>query len=329
MNYRPSRAEDDRMSDPLLVCSTRPCLPCGGNRRRRKKCEECRGTGFQLTSLENLWAPSAGFLVCGGPSLETLPLETLRERGIVSLGVNNAAAAVPVTAWCFGDTQSKFHHSLFLDPKMMTFAPTGKLRRGLRAKLPDGSFRSIDPERLCHCPSTYGIARSSRFDAETFLTTEYAHWGISGKSAGELGGRRTLSTMLVGIRLMHYLGCRRMYMLGVDFEMKDGRKYGFNEVVSGGRGKFRKYAAMLEELKPVFEAAGFFLLNCNPKSRCEVFPHVPFDEALRDCRGAVPEEPYDLAEWYSHNVAAKMREAHPDPITLQEVAALQNATAMN
>ena len=78
--------------------------------------------------LQGLWAPCPAFLVGSGPSVNRLPLEWLRERGIMSMAVNNTAARVPARAWTFGDPQSKFHQALYLDPAVMTFAPAYKLR---------------------------------------------------------------------------------------------------------------------------------------------------------------------------------------------------------
>ena len=225
----------------------------------------------------------------------TMPIQRLAERGIVSLAVNNAGGYAPVKAWCFGDPQWKFHHGLFLDPAMLTFAPSGKLARCVRVKI-DGEFCGTDIQ-LRHCPNTYGFARSGRFEPSDFLTDPAAHWGKSGRNDKEKGDRRRITTMLCGIRLLHYLGCRRVYMLGVDFKAaSDGHRYAWEK--RGGSG-WRKMGLMLEELAPEFEKTGFDVYQCNPESECKVFPYVPFETALEDCRGAVPAEPFDLVEWYA------------------------------
>jgi hypothetical protein len=238
--------------DPLLVVNPKvSCLSCGAAKKRiqatcavcanqpelcrtcdreldkaRDICSECGGTGCKAVDLCGLWGPSAGFLVCGGPSLNKMPYQRLRERGIVSLGVNNVSGHAPVAAWCFSDPQNKFHHGLFLDPKVLTFSPIGKLKRKVRAKLPDGTFRGLRT-RVRECPGTLGFARRTEFDAPTFLTTRFAHWGRGGKQEEDNRPFMCLCNMLLGIRLLHYLGCPRVYMLGVDFKMTDEAQYSF------------------------------------------------------------------------------------------------------
>ena len=288
--------------DPLDVYNSKhECRQCGAGRRARKRCEACRGSGYERIDLSNLWAPSPGFLVCGGPSLAEYNPEAFRARGILSLGVNNAAGFVPTTAHVFGDPQWKFHSGAYLDAKNLTFAPTGKLRRNIRVKFADGTFHTVD-RILADCPGVFGFSRTTTFKAETFLTTPWAHWGRGGKQPKSDQPFRRLATMLLGIRLLHYLGCPRVYLVGVDFWMSKEQPYAWGSVATSGNRLWAKISTMLGDLKPIFEDAGFHLFNCNAASKCEVFPHVPFVAAWTDCRGAIPPEPLDLQEWYSHNV---------------------------
>ena len=276
-------------------------------------CDECGGTGSRAVDLCGLWSPSAAFLVCGGPSLNKIPHEKLGEKGIVSLGVNNVSGYVKSSAWVFSDPQNKFHHGLFLDPKVLTFAPLGKLKRKVRAKFPDGTFHGLRT-RVRECPGTLGFARRTEFDAKTFLTTRFAHWGRGGKQEEDNRPFMCLCTMLLGIRLLHYLGCPRVYMLGVDFKMTDEAQYSFGQTAGVRNGRYAKENAMLAELKPVFDKEGFQLFNCNPESGCDVFPKVSFEQAFEDCKGGVPEEPFDLTEWYSKKILKRDEELFPHQI---------------
>lgn len=290
----------------------------------KESCQVCGGTGCKSVDLSGLWSPSAGFLVCGGPSVNKIPFERLRERGIVSMAVNNVAGHVPVSAWVFSDPQSKFHHGMMFDPKTITFAPIGKLRKRVRAKLPDGSFRGTDV-RIRDCPGTLAFSRKTEFDAKTFLTTPHAHWGRGGKQTEDDRPFTCLCTMLLGIRLLHYMGCPRVYMLGVDFRMTDEAQYAFGQSAGVRNGRYAKENAMLAELKPVFDKDGFSLFNCNPESGCDVFPKVSFETAYDDCKGCVPSEPFDLSEWYSKGVAKEQETLHPEKITCEQLAAIQRA----
>lgn len=274
------------------------------------------GTGFTPVDISGLWAPSPGFLVCGGPSLNAIPKEKLRERGIVSLAVNNSAGHVPVSAWVFGDPQQKFHHGIHLDPKCITFAPNGKLRKRINVKLPDGRFRATDIQ-VKDCPGVFGFSRASHFNKHTFLTDKSAHWGPGGKMPEREFS--LLDTMFLGLRLLHYLGCPRVYMLGVDFNMTTEQPYAFGQQKEGRNGRYHKTNGLLKELRPVFEAAEFFVYNCNPNSKCDVFDYVPFDQAYLDCKGGVPAEPFDLSQWYEKSIAETQILENQTPMSQEEV----------
>ncbi len=303
--------------DPLFVVNSKiPCHNCNGDRVARRNCEHCKGSGCKPVDLCGLWAPSPGFLVCGGPSLNGIPKEKLRERGIVSLAVNNSAGHVPVSAWVFGDPQNKFHHGVHLDPKCITFAPIGKLRKKINIKTPDGKFSATDI-RVMDCPGVMGFSRSTYFEKETFLTDTTAHWGPGGKMPNREFS--LLDTMFLGLRLLHYLGCPRVYMLGVDFNMTSEQPYAFGQQKGRRNGRYAKTNKLLKELRPIFEADGFFVYNCNPASKCDAFDYIPFEKAYLDCKGGIPPEPFDLSEWYEKTIAEKNILENPSIMSQEEV----------
>lgn len=313
--------------DPLFVCNPKvPCPVCNGDRDRfkRKNCPHCNASGYMPVNLNGLWYPSPGFLVCGGPSVKAVDYLRLRERGICSLGVNQVSALVPVSAWCFGDPAEKFHHGLHLDPKTLTFAPLGKLRHPINVKLPDGNWRKTET-CLRDCPGTLGFSRDSLFDPPNFFTTTWAHWG--GKSPSDSDDKKSyvLATMMLGVRLLHYLGCPRVYLLGVDLWMTDDQPYAFTQTKKARNGRYECENRMMREIKPACDAEGFQIFNCNPESKCDVYPHVPFEQALEDCRGAVPIEPLDTAGWYEKHIAEQQVAANPTPVSIAEVAEAQRA----
>lgn len=308
--------------DPLFMVNTKSFCPnCEGDRRKRRTCKFCKQSGFSPIDLSGMWHPSAGFLVCGGPSINNLPIEKLKDRGIVSLGVNNISGYVPVSAWTFSDPQRKFHHGLHLDPKTITFSPIPKLRKHIRAKLPDNTFRILD-KRVFECPSVFGYERKTVFYPETFFSTPYAHWGMGGDHINR--DFTCICTMLLGIRLMHYLGCSRVYMIGVDFWMTEESQYAFNQTKNVRNGRYIKENKMLEALQPICKKINFNLFQCNPDSKCSAVPYVPFEEALDDCKDCVPKEPFDLSEWYDKGKAKEYDTLYPNPISLKEFKKIQN-----
>ena len=293
-----------RYKDPLFIVNSKnKCPKCNGNKPQVKNCPYCNKGGYEPIDLSGLWDNSAAFLVCGGPSINKLPFQRLNERGIVSLAVNNIAAHVPVSAWCFSDPHEKFHHALFLDPKIMTFAPIPKLNRNIRIK-ENGEFRFSDM-KVKDCPNTYGFDRKTSLYPDNFLKTYYAQWGHGGKQPENEKQFICLCTMLIGIRLLCYLGCNRIYMLGVDFLRKEDEQYAFGQQASVQNGRYNKENTMLKMIKPHLTENGISIYNCNPESKCDAFDYVPFEDAFKICKNNLPEEPFDLSHWYDKEGGTK------------------------
>ena len=325
--------------DPLMVC--RPLVRCEQHqypphkcrprcticREVRADCTVCKGTGWPLTdAAKGLWINRAAFMVCGGPSLAALPLDRLRERGVASLAINNAGAFAPVKAHTFGDPQTKFHSDMFSDPNVMSFVPFGKLNKPIQIKH-EGEFYPTNI-LVKDCPNVWGFSRGSEYDYKTFLTDPSAQWGRKGQPLETQTGKHSkLCTMLLGMRLLHYLGVRRIYFIGVDFSIPPrgtAPGYAWGDDASAGNRIFTdKIDPMMAELKPVFEAAGVDIFNCNPVSNCRTFEYVPFDEAIRDCKGPVADEPLDCTQWYDKDLAKRHHAKHPRLLTLEDVAALR------
>jgi len=283
-----------KYNDPLtLVSSKRVCPSCNAQKPAIKTCTTCNKFGFLRADLAGMWS-APGFLVCGGPSINKIPFHKLNERGIVSMAINNSAGHVPVSAWVFSDPQEKFHHGLYLDPKIMTFAPVPKLTKHYRIK-ENGQFRWSE-NKIMDCPNTFGFDRKTSLYSDKFLDTDYAMWGYGGKQPGDKPFK-CLCTMLLGIRLMCYLGCPKIYLLGVDFLRTDDAQYSFPQKASTSNRRYEHESAMLRDIKPFIEQKGIKIYNCNPESGCKVFDFISFDAAFEDCKGLV-REPFDLAGWY-------------------------------
>lgn len=297
--------------DPLNVWNPRrTCPSCESERRRRKKCQLCDGTGMVKIDLAGHWSPSPGFLVCGGPSLKEMPIERLRERGVMSLGINNAAAFAPCSAMTFGDPQWKFHSAMYADGKCLVFAPNGKMNHRVRVRHEDG-FHFLD-KPIREFPSVYAFGRRTGFNAETFLTDWFAQWGYSRAQPGS--PYTCICSMLLGFRLLHYLGCPRIYLIGIDFWNTAEQPYAWQGNRTSGNGRWWKQDQYLKDIRPVLEAAGVQIFNCNPASKMEAFEYVPWDRAIADCKGVIPAEPFDLGtdDWYSHKRMAEDQGLHPD-----------------
>jgi hypothetical protein len=259
--------------------------------------------------IENLWAPYPAFLVGGGPSINDVDKERFRERGVMSMGINQVASWVPVRAWVHSDPQHKFHHAMFLDPSIMTFTPQPKLRYSFFMKTEEG-FRSSVP-KVKDCPNTYGFRRDTCFMPDQFFTTPFAHWGPGKhqpKCYKQIG---TFCTMLIGIRLLYHLGVRTIFLLGVDYCGRDKMCYGFPSDKRERNRRYKKERAMLEALLPTFERHGVLIYNTNRESQLDLFKHVPFDQAVDFCKGDIPPEPLDPRGYYAKSKTEPEAKAHP------------------
>ena len=258
--------------------------------------------------LRGLLAGGPAFLVCGGPSAKGLPLERLNDRGCWTLGVNNAGGHPRFRANAFvcSDPPMKFSHSIWLDPQVMKFVPTPKLS-GSRAKLrrkDDGVFSRMD-KKLPDCPNVWAFNRLSWMTPdEQFFLADGACWGNLNSGVQITSERKTVCTMLLGMRLLRYLGAGRVYLVGVDFLMRPGEVYSFDQgkEIGGCQSNNNQFEVVNDWLCRMqeggtFSRFGIEFYNCNRNSGLRAFPHVPFDDALDDAIGQVEQET-DLAYWY-------------------------------
>jgi hypothetical protein len=256
-------------------------------------------------------AGNPAFLIGGGPSANDLPLEMLNERGIFSMAINNVAAHprfIPQAFVC-SDPPLKFSHSIWCDPKIMKIAPfpklSGRRRASLRWKV-NGEFKKLD-KKTYQCPNVWGFKRYSHlYPDDRFFLSDGACWGNHRAGMKRTGEHKTVCTMLLGMRLMRYLGCSRLYLVGVDFYMQTGYGYSFNQARTQGAcdSNNRQFTVVTEwcsrmQQAGVFERFGMPVFNCFQKSGLRAFPYVPFEEAVEDVRGLVEKGTIDTFDFYT------------------------------
>ena len=92
--------------------------------------------------------------------------------------------------------------------------------------------------------------------------------------------------MLAALRILYLLGFRQVYLIGVDFEMTDEKRYHFDEgrtesAVKGNMSTYAKMVTWFTEARPYFEKEGFIVKNCNPRSSLRVFDFTTVEEAVK------------------------------------------------
>lgn len=240
------------------------------------------------------------FLCCGGPSLADTPLHLLDQRGITIAAVNQCGAVnVRPHLWFSVDSPGRFHESLWRDPAVVKFTRRVIAKGQLRSRVNgEWQFNGVEAR---HCPNAFFYEHKLGFTPETFLALPKVAWGGKGKVGRK--DRDTKSVFLVALRMLYWLGYRRVYLVGTDFHYRPEKTYSFAETkgpnaCGTNNNTMNILCRWMGELRPRFEAAGFAVYNTVQHSRLTAFDHVPFADAVESA--ALPQpSPDDVAGMYS------------------------------
>lgn len=226
--------------------------------------------------LNNTYGGGPVFLIAGGPSFASLDHALLRQPSIVTMGLNNAVKTFRPALWCSVDSPDHFLRSIWFDPLIQKFVP---ICHGPKLVF-DSDAWTFTKTMVRDCPNIVFYRRNEHFQPRQFLREDSINWG-NHKSYG--GGR---SVMLAAFRILYLLGFRTIYLLGVDFRMDDHHHYHFQQQrsrgsISGNNETYKKLCIWFAELRPIFEAAGLRIFNCNPESGLKAFDFVSFEDAVK------------------------------------------------
>ena len=216
------------------------------------------------------------FIVASGPSFGLLDHSLLDQAGIMTFGLNNSVRSFRPNIWACVDTPANFMLSTWLDPRIMKFAPICHTQKNLF----DNNAWKETNTRVMDCPNVFFYKRNEHFQADQFLWEDTINWGNHKKYGG---GR---SILLAVIRICYLLGFRRVYLLGVDFEMSETAKYHFEQdrakgSINGNNSTYRMLVDRFTQLKPYFAQESFEVFQCNEKSKLDVFPKISYEEAIK------------------------------------------------
>ncbi len=240
--------------------------------------------------LGNTFHNQACFFIGCGPSLLQQDLSLLSSKGILSFAVNNVAASlVKPNLWCSVDDPKHFHSSIWEDPTIMKFVPqnnSGKHYLTWEKK------NAMCPAR--HTPNTflYNLQDKARFDHNTFLTEKTVCWGSDKGIRDSLGLKGGRSVMLASFKIMYFLGFKRIYLLGCDFDMQHDEKkngkgltYAFQQYKKIGgcatnNACYSIISKRLKAIKPLLEKNNCKVYNCTSAPNFTPFPVMDFKEAI-------------------------------------------------
>ena len=269
----------------------------------------------QSVSLENHYRGGPGFLVLSGPSSRNLNLGLLKDRGCVTFCVNNSWSLVRPQIWTAVDDPCTMLDAGWKDPGILKLAPYGKQEARLGTKTEKG-FR-WSKYRVVDMPNVLFYKRNTHFKLQEFLTQDSVNWGNDQRITDELGCQGSRSVMLAAVRLMFYLGFRTIYLVGADFHMEDkeGHRYAFPQArdpkaAKGNNNTYRDLNKRFTALRPLMEAKGLRILNCNPHSGLKAFDFADFHEVTNKIAGKY-EGFHDTDGWYTWHKAGRKTKLPP------------------
>jgi hypothetical protein len=213
------------------------------------------------------------FLVGRGWSATPERRRFLRQQRIPVMAINDYPDdpyAKP-NYWCTGDPPGYFTERIWSDPEVMKFIG---IHNQNNERPRDGAFA---PKKLAkEAPNVWFFHHATNeMDTEHWLFHPFIAWG---STIGCEGGPKQLyakgaarSSMLIGLKLLWFLGYRRIYLCGCDC---DPHQHPAPEY-------YNTIFHLLGELAPHFPKWGLQVTQTNPESWLRCFPMQKFDEVFR------------------------------------------------
>jgi hypothetical protein len=194
----------------------------------------------------------------------------------------------------------------------MKFTPIGHVNRNLQVKEDNGEFRTSQ-FKVKDMPSVFHFRRNSKFEVNEFLYQSTVNWGNEEKIIDELGNKGSRSVMLAAIRILYYLGFRRVYLLGADFKMESGKdNYAFNQdrsifSINSNNNTYNILNSRFNALKPIFDSLNYKIFNCNKDSGLKSFPFINYETAIKQASAKFNKK-IDTLGWYDRKEKEKEKE---------------------
>ncbi|MFN7301297.1 MAG: hypothetical protein ACK5U7_07500 [Bacteroidota bacterium] len=253
--------------------------------------------GGEPLRVDGMYRKAVLFLICSGPSLSTLDLAPLRDRGRLTMAVNNAWLRHRPDFWVGVDNPAQFADTGWRDPGVLKFVPAAHLGRRLRTWSEGEIKASLLTPR--DCPGVVAFRRHDGYDPATFLDLPVCGWGTLKGTKCALGIKGARSVMTAALWIAVKLGFTTINLLGCDFHMPpegDCYAFGQDKHERGRASNNRLYRVLnqrLTSLTPYLKSRRIQVWNANPSSGLTCFPHKPYAQMLEEshpyCRTAVPE----------------------------------------
>lgn len=209
------------------------------------------------------------FLIGRGWSATPERLKQVKAQGFLTCAINNYPRDFRPDLWVTGDPPNYFGRWIWENVNVQKFIPLEC------AEMPCPQPDVDSPKKT---PRDYGNVHFyhhvTNIDARNFFMTPYAQWGTMSYGPDDKdrprGGVR--SSMIAALRILFHLGIRTVYLLGCDFTPHDHPDENY----------FKDLAEQFRALRPVFDEAGFNVVQTNLDSHLREFDQIAFDEILAE-----------------------------------------------
>ena len=168
--------------------------------------QQTDGTRYPV-DLANFYAgptPATCWIIGGGPSLATLPVDKLVASPAPRFTINLAGSQLlRPQFWTSYDPTDRFHRSVYLDPSIIKFV---HLQRAMDL-VPETTFK------VCECPGTLFFHRAPHRGFHDFLG---GGPGTNSSQANYAGIVDWQDTLVQAIHIAYSLGFRRLLLAGCD-----------------------------------------------------------------------------------------------------------------
>lgn len=231
------------------------------------------------------------FSMMTGPSLNSLDYKQLDSRFTFSIKRLPLSHLKP-TIWLCMEKQQDHSYKIWEDKTLIKIVtqevydkgylqPQGPVIDGQESKT---LFRMGHINKL---KNVYWFKLAQAYKSATYFTEDKVQWGMDSERKDEHGIQGRRSIMLAHFRILHHLGFRRIYLLGVDFEMDRLQPYSYDRIKAPGAVAqnnllYESLQIRLATLYPLMLQNGLEVFNCNPDSKLKVFPYMSYEDALND-----------------------------------------------
>lgn len=246
--------------------------------------------------LENTYNGASCFLVGAGPSLNELNLTLLSQRGVLIASMNNVGAVkVRPNLWFAVDHPNSFCENIWNDPFIWKFVPEENIEKAFLIRDKDGRLQPSN-KRIYNCPCVFQYRRNKDFKAESFLIEPTINWGNHSSNIDSYGGKGGRSVLFPALRILYYLGIRKVFLLGIDFNMQESQPYCFPQTkhakgCKSNNDAYRIFSERLSALKPLFDEENYRIYNCNEYSNLKAFEFKTYEECLKFATRSCPSNP--------------------------------------